>query len=82
MRLTPLNIVSALLLTSVAYLQINADSSGWRLLGSVPLLVLAILSFISDLLFRRFLVNLKRIWIIEGVFIIFVLLLIIIIQKI
>lgn len=82
MRLTPLNIVSAILITSVAYLQINADASGWRLLGSVPLLILTAICFVSDLLFRRFLVKLKRIWIIESVFIIFVLLLIIIIQKI
>lgn len=80
-RLTPLNIVSAILLVCVGYLLINADQSGWRLLGSIPLMAFALVSFISDLLFRKFLIDLKRIWIIEILFIIFVAVLIIVIQK-
>ena len=82
LRLTPLNIVSAILLVTVGYLIINADPTGWRLLGSIPLLILALLSFISDLIFRRFLSDIKRIWIIELLFIIFVAILIILFTKI
>lgn len=79
-RLTPLNIVTAILIASVGYLLINRDDSGWRILGSIPLIVLAVLSFISDMLFRRFFPSLKRIWIIELGFIIFVGALIMLIQ--
>lgn len=81
-RLTPLNIVSSVLLVSVAHLIIFSDSEGWRRLGAIPLLVMAVISFIADVIFRRTLVNLKRIWIVESLFVIFVAVLILIIQKI
>jgi hypothetical protein len=81
-RLTPLNIVSAIMLVTVGYLLLNADPNGWRLLGSVPILVLALISFIADLIFRRFLLDIKRIWIIELLFIIFVAILIILFTRI
>ncbi|MBC8052700.1 MAG: hypothetical protein H7Y13_06520 [Sphingobacteriaceae bacterium] len=70
-RLTPLNIFTSVLLVSIAYLFIYRDSEGWRMLGSVSLLVMAVLSFFTDLIFRKFIKDLKRIWIIELLFIIF-----------
>lgn len=80
-RLTPLNVISSVLLVAVAWLFIFADHTGWRKLGAVPLAVLWFLSFISDIFFRRYLKDLKRIWIVEMVFIIFVGILILIIQR-
>jgi hypothetical protein len=81
-RLTPLNILTSCLLVSIAYLIIYPDREGWRLLGSISLLVIAVISGIADLLFRRWIKDLKRIWIIEIVFIIFAAISIVIIQKI
>jgi lysylphosphatidylglycerol synthetase-like protein (DUF2156 family) len=80
-RLTPLNILTSITLVSIAYLLLNRDGEGWRVLGTVSLFVLAALSFITDLIFRKFIKDLKRIWIIEVVFIIFAAVVMMIIQK-
>lgn len=80
MRLTPLNILTSVLIVCISYLVIFRDSEGWRLLGTVSLGILAILSFITDLIFRRIVKDLKRIWIIEILFIIFALVLYMLIQ--
>ncbi len=82
LRFTPLNLLSALLLTGTAYLWIFPDEGGWRKLGSIPLLAMLVLCLLSDIFFRFLLKDLKRIWIVEGLFLIFVLLLIIVIQGI
>ncbi len=80
LRLTPLNILSGILLAAIGYLLSFADGTGWRQLGTVPLICLLGLSLISDLLFRFTLNNLKRIWIVECLFLIFVLLILFIIR--
>ncbi len=81
LRLTPLNIVSSVLLVSAAYLLVFPDDNGWRRLGTIPLIVLFILSFISDLIFRRLIQNLKRIWLFELLFLIFVVILVLLIRT-
>lgn len=81
LRLTPLNIVSSILLVSIAYLLIYPDDAGWRQLGIIPLTILVVLSFITDLIFRRKMIDLKRIWLFELLFIIFVVILIILIRT-
>lgn len=81
-RLTPLNIVCAVLLFSAVYLIVLADQEGWRLLGTIPLLVLTVISFAADIFFRRAFVSLKRIWIVELVFIIFAVVLMFLIRQI
>lgn len=80
-KLTPLNILVAILITGMAYLLIFPDESGWHLLGSVSLLMLCVVSFISDIIFRFFIKDLKRIWIVEICFLIFAIVLIIIIKR-
>ena len=80
MRLTPLNILTSVCLVCVCYLLLFTDSEGWIILGSIPLLILSVLSFITDLIFRRFIQDLKRIWIIEILFIIFALVLYMLIE--
>jgi len=72
LRLTPLNILTSLLIVGIAYLLLFPDESGFRELGSIPLIILLILSFITDQVFRRFIPELKRIWLIELLFLIFV----------
>lgn len=81
LRLTPLNIISSVLLVSIAYLLIFPDENGWRQLGTIPLMILFLLSFISDLIFRRLIQDLKRIWLFELLFIIFVAVLIMLIRN-
>jgi quinol-cytochrome oxidoreductase complex cytochrome b subunit len=80
-RLTPLNIVSSVLIVSIAYLLFFPDENGWRYMGVIPLVVMLVVSFISDILFRRLLVNLKRIWLFELLFLIFVVILILLIKT-
>ncbi len=80
LRLTPLNIVSSLLLVSIAYLLLFSDENGFRELGSIPLIIMLFLSFITDQIFRRFIPELKRIWLIELLFLIFVALLMVLIK--
>lgn len=82
LRLTPLNIVSAILITGIAWLLIFTDENGWRQLGTIPLLIMFLLSSVTDLIFRRLIVDLKRIWLFELLFIIFVAMLIILFKKI
>ena len=80
LRLTPLNILTSALIVSIIYLLIYRDDEGWRVLGTVPLMFLALLSFLTDLIFRKFIKDIKRIWIIELVFIIFATILMLLIQ--
>jgi len=82
LRLTPLNILTSALIVSIIYLLIYRDAEGWRVLGTIPLILLTVLSFVTDLIFRRFVNDIKRIWIIELVFIIFATILMLLIQKI
>ncbi|SKB89005.1 hypothetical protein SAMN05661099_3299 [Daejeonella lutea] len=81
LRLTPLNIFSSILLVSMTYLLLFPDENGWRFLGLVPLAGLLLVSLISDLLFRRLIVDLKRIWLFELLFLIFVAVLIVLIKT-
>lgn len=81
LRLTPLNIFSSALLVSVGYLLLFPDESGWRYLGSIPLVILLLLSLISDLIFRRLIPDLKWIWLFELLFLIFVAILIVLIKT-
>ena len=81
MRLTPLNIVASFLLVSIVYLLFFPDQHGWRYLGAIPLVVMLMISFLSDLLFRRLIIDLKRIWLFEFLFIIFVIVLIALIRN-
>jgi hypothetical protein len=87
LKLTPLNIVSsAALVASVLLFAGKAqtprpqtvDITG--MLAWLSLLV-AVVFFISDLIFRRFIPSLAKLWIIEGVLVIFIVILIFIIKS-
>ncbi len=81
LRLTPLNLLSSTLLVSLVYLFLFPDDNGWRYLGSIPLFFLLLVTLIADLIFRRLIVDLKRIWLFELLFLIFVAVLIVLIKT-
>jgi hypothetical protein len=76
LRLTPLNIVVALLIVSAIYLPTIPVLKGMPELGRIPLFIMIILCLITDQVFRRYIPKLKRIWLIEFPFLIFVAILI------
>ena len=80
LRLTPLNIFTSLLLVSTIFLPPSPDGSLLRKIGVIPFFILVILSFITDQVFRRYIPELKRIWLIELLFLIFVAVLMILIK--
>ena len=83
LRLTPLNIVSSLLLVSTAYLLIYPDmEANHAYPGSLALLLMFVLCFVSDIVFRRLIRDIKRIWLFELLFIIFVSFLILLIRSV
>lgn len=69
LRLTPLNIVIAVLLVFAA-LQFFKPGSG-SLIQSLSFVLMALVCFVADIIFRRSFIAVKRIWIIELLFIIF-----------
>lgn len=86
LRLTPLNIVAALgiALLIVVSMQPKAKTAGHNELGALYLFILGslvVVSFVSDLIFRFILKDLKRIWLVETVFIAIAITLFLILQK-
>jgi hypothetical protein len=69
LRLTPLNIVIALLIVFAAFQILKSESE--FLIQSLSFILMALVCFIADIIFRRSFTALKRIWIIELLFIIF-----------
>ena len=80
-RLTPLNIISSVLLVAGAYSIISHNSSKLHVLETVPILIIVLVCFSADLLFRTYLKTTKRVWIVELLFIIFAVLTIILIKQ-
>jgi hypothetical protein len=86
-KLTPLNVVSALCLTAAVLLLLNRRQTLEATPGALidlmaGLSVLAaIISFISDQIFRKFIPNLKKLWVVEGMLVIFIVILILIIKT-
>lgn len=76
LRLTPLNIVVALLIVSAIYLPTIPVVKRMPELGRIPLFIMIILCLITDQVFRKYIPKLKRIWLIEFLFLIFVAILI------
>ncbi|MFB2119504.1 hypothetical protein [Parapedobacter sp. 2B3] len=72
-RVTPLNIASALALAGLLW-QVMDNTVGMGTIGWFFLLLLVMV--IADQFFRLMLRSLKRIWIVEGIFLVFVILVI------
>lgn len=69
LRITPLNIASALLLAGLFW-QILDNGVGIGTIGWFLLLLLVMI--VADQFFRLMLRSLKRVWIAEGIFLVFV----------
>ncbi|MDQ0640607.1 cytochrome c oxidase subunit IV [Pedobacter sp. W3I1] len=87
LRITPLNIVSAigLGLVTVSLLSDKATAPRQVNMSGFYLLILGCLilvTFITDLVFRFTLKDIKRIWVIELIFIIIAAVLMLILQKV
>jgi len=86
LRITPLNIIGAVGLGLAAFNILSPkdstprhiDMSGFYLL---ILGCLILVTFITDLIFRFTLKDLKRIWIVESIFIVITIFLMVIIQR-
>ncbi|MEO8795285.1 MAG: hypothetical protein ABI390_07435 [Daejeonella sp.] len=79
-RFTPLNLVSSALLVSGFYFLIFGLPAEFKGSSVIFIFLLAIICFVSDLIFRRKISELKRIWFFEILFIIFVALIIALIR--
>lgn len=85
-KLTPLNIVSSICLVIGVLLLLDKQvqrpgqiDMTYTLAGFSFLS--AIVFFVSDLIFRKFVASLKKLWIIEGVLVIFIVILVFIIKS-
>jgi len=86
-KLTPLNIVSAVCLTAAILLLVNKKQTLQvtpdalvDLMAGLSILA-AIVAFISDQIFRKFVLGIKKLWIVEGVLVVFIIILILIIKT-
>ncbi len=80
-RLTPLNITSSALLVTIGYTILDANPSGYSI-NIWLLFSLFILSTCSDILFRGTIKDLKRIWLIELLFVVLVAALTLLLKRI
>src|SRR5690606_18265973 len=73
LRVTPLNIASALVLAGLLW-QVMDNAIGMGRIGWFLLLLLVMV--VADQFFRFMLRSLKRIWVVEGIFLVFIVLVI------
>jgi hypothetical protein len=85
LRITPLNIIVALglALLVASFFQTNASGQHFGMRGFYKFILgaLIVVSFITDLIFRFIIKDLKRIWFVEMFFISFTVILFLILQK-
>lgn len=85
-KLTPLNIISAVCITTAAVLLFEKRPEPHaHTINLQPILIgfsllIAVIAFISDQIFRKFIPELKKIWIVECTVILFTVLLFVIIK--
>ncbi|MET4081672.1 quinol-cytochrome oxidoreductase complex cytochrome b subunit [Pedobacter sp. UYP30] len=87
LRVTPLNIVGAISVAYATYRIINPTQNGALHFNTNGILILvlgclAVVTFITDLIFRFTLKSLKRVWIVELIFIVIAIVLMLILQKV
>ncbi|MEJ5960691.1 hypothetical protein [Pedobacter immunditicola] len=84
LRLTPLNVITAMSFMAAAWMLFNGF--GTPMEKTVNLLIFglcilgAVVSFVSDLIFRKSIPSLKNLWIVEIAFLVFTVVLILIIK--
>lgn len=84
-KITPLNLMVALCFTYAIYCLLGfekATSGVSNISKVIYTLVLALVLFLTDIIFRRFVDNTKWIWLIQGSFILLITVMMIIFQKV
>lgn len=86
LKFTPLSIVIAICFTYALCLFLGIivpkETGISASTKAIFTIILALILFLTDLLFRRFIENTKWIWLIQGSFILIIIILILIFQKI
>ncbi|QIL40948.1 hypothetical protein G7074_17760 [Pedobacter sp. HDW13] len=86
LKITPLNIVSAAAVSFLVLAILDGKSPGRdfevRVFYKLILGCLVAVTFITDLIFRFTLKDIKRIWLIESIFIVITAILMLILQKV
>ncbi|HEX7367841.1 MAG TPA: hypothetical protein VF273_12125 [Pelobium sp.] len=84
LKITPISLVIALCFTYALYVLLGLEAETIGISKGVKVaytLALALILFLTDLLFRRFILDKKWIWMIEGSFIALIVVMMIIFQK-
>ena len=84
-KITPLNLVIAACITYALYVLLGFENQASGISNTVIVLytlALALILLFTDILFRRFIESTKWIWLIQGSFIILIIVMMIIFQKI
>ncbi len=84
LKITPISLVTALCFTYVLYILLGLEGETIGIGKGVKIaytLALTLILFLTDLLFRRFIESKKWIWLIQGSFILIIVVLMIIFQK-
>ena len=84
-KITPLNLVVAVCFTYAIYCLLGFDTNKSGVGNTVKVLytlTLALILFLTDILFRRFVESAKWIWLIQGSFIILIIMMMVIFQRI
>ncbi|WP_316821440.1 hypothetical protein [Pedobacter gandavensis] len=87
-KLTPLNIISAIFLTIAAVLLFEKRPPvNEKSINLYPILIgfsvlISVVAFVSDQIFRKFIPQLKKLWIVESTVILFTVLLFFIINSV
>lgn len=83
-KLTPLNIVISLCLVYALYCLLGLDSGNATISTTAKAgytFALTLILFLTDILFRRFIKDTKWLWLIEGSFVLLIIVMMIIAQK-
>jgi hypothetical protein len=87
LKLTPLNIITAFCLVAAVLLLFNKTEVVSPISGAFTglwigiCLLAAVISFVSDIIFRKFIPLLKNLWIMECAFVVFTLVFVLIIKS-
>jgi len=83
-KLTPLNIVVSLCLAYSFYCLLGLDSANKGISTTAKVgysLALTLILFLTDILFRRFIKDTKWLWLIQGSFVLLIIVMMIIAQR-
>jgi hypothetical protein len=84
-KFTPLNIIVALCFVYAIYCLLGLDSGNSAISTTAKVgysLALTLILFLTDILFRRFIKDTKWLWLIQGSFVLLIIVMMIIAQKI